>query len=82
MMRYFNYMAGMRPETDDRLPQRCYEPLPEGKQKGLKIDKEQMDAGRALYYDFIGSDPKTGRPYDFTFRRLSMQWLQKKYNYA
>lgn len=82
MMRYFNYMAGMRPEKDDKLPERCYEPLPEGKQEGLKIDKEQMDAGRALYYDFIGSDPKTGRPYDFTFRRLSMQWLLEKYNNA
>ena len=82
MMRYFNYMAGVRPKTDDVLPERCYEPLPEGAQQGLKIDKEAMDDARELYYAFIGSDPETGRPSDVTFRRLSLQWLLEKYNRA
>lgn len=82
MMRYFNYMAGVRPKADDVLPERCYEPLPEGAQQGLKIDKEAMDDARELYYAFIGSDPETGRPSDVTFRRLSLQWLLEKYNRA
>ena len=82
MMRYFNYLAGIRPAKDDVLPERCYEPLPDGKNAGLKIDKAEMDAARQLYYDFIGSDPVTGRPYDHTLRRLSLQWMTKAYDNA
>ena len=79
MMRWFNYLAGIRPEKDDVLPERCYEPLPDGKNAGLKIDKAAMDDARQLYYEFIGSDPVTGRPKDATLRRLSLQWLWDSY---
>lgn len=82
MMRYFNYLAGIRPEKDDRLPERCYDPLPDGKLQGLHIDKEAMDDARSLYYEFIGSDPVTGRPKNSTLRRLSLQWLDEAYGGA
>ena len=34
LFRYFNYLAGMRPEKDDTLPKRLFEPMPDGPSKG------------------------------------------------
>lgn len=79
MMRYFNYLAGFRPEKDDALPPRVFEPLPDGPCKGLHIDRKAMDNARSFYYELIGSDPKTGRPSDTTLRKLSLQWLKAAY---
>ncbi len=78
MMRVFNYLAGFRPDVDDMLPPRVYEPLPEGLNKGVFLNPDEVEKGRQLYYGMTGTDPETGCPDDTTVKKLSLQWLKEK----
>ncbi|MGE4484746.1 MAG: aldehyde ferredoxin oxidoreductase family protein [Oscillospiraceae bacterium] len=79
MFRYFNYLAGMRPEKDDTLPKRIFEPMPDGPSKGHQLSREEWENGKKVYYDMIGSDSVTGRPLDSTLRKCSLLWLADIY---
>jgi aldehyde:ferredoxin oxidoreductase len=74
MMRYFNAREGFTKE-DDYLPERIFEPLPDGKSKGIGLDREKFLKGKELYYQFAGWDTKTGNPTEATLRKLSLSWL-------
>lgn len=57
MARAFNVKAGLGSEWD-RLPERMFEPLPDGPYKGVAIDRADFEAGLKLYYDMMGWDEK------------------------
>jgi aldehyde:ferredoxin oxidoreductase len=45
-----------KPQRDDELPPRFYEPLPTGPQKGKLIDKKKFEDLRNEYYKAVGWD--------------------------
>lgn len=61
---------------DDRLPQRLFDPKPDGADAGKKIFKEE-DFNRAvrLYYEMIGCNPQTGRPGRAKLLDLGLEWV-------
>lgn len=77
MMRWFNAQNGFSKEQD-KLPERLFEPLPDGPSKGVQLDRDKFYKGVELYYRFAGWDPATGNPTDISLRRLSLDWLAAK----
>ncbi len=77
MMRFFNAREGFD-RKDDLLPERLFEPLPDGPSKGTALDKEEFEAARDLYYRIAGWDPETGNPTEAALERLSLGWLLGK----
>ena len=77
MMRWFNAQNGFT-KKDDKLPERMFEPLPDGPSKGIHVPREEFNKAVELYYKFAGWDPETGNPAETTLRRLSLGWLLKK----
>lgn len=76
MMRWFNVQAGFT-ASDDRLPDRIFEPLPEGPSEGHQMNREEFEKARSTYYEMMGWDQE-GRPLEATLRRLSLEWLLEK----
>lgn len=73
MTRVFNLKHGLK-RSDDWVPERLFEPLPEGPLAGSKIDREQLANGIQLYYEmnsWIGEDgvPSKGKLYE-----LNLDW--------
>jgi len=79
MMRYFNFLAGLRPDVDDVLPERVFLPIKGGSLDGLRLDRGDFMKAKSFYYEMIGSDPKTGCPREDSMRSLSLQWLTDGY---
>ncbi len=77
MMRFFNAREGFD-RKDDVLPERLFEPLPNGPSEGTALDKEEFEAARDLYYRIAGWDPESGNPTEATLKRLSLGWLLQK----
>ncbi|RLF30420.1 MAG: aldehyde ferredoxin oxidoreductase, partial [Thermoplasmata archaeon] len=48
--RVFNVVVGFR-RKDDSIPERCYEPLPEGPTKGYRLTPEEYEAMLDEYYE-------------------------------
>ncbi len=74
MMRHFNAREGFTRE-DDYLPERMFEPLPDGQSKGIAVDRGEFLKGLETYYQFAGWDVKTGNPSEAILRKLSLGWL-------
>lgn len=74
MMRIFNYREGFTKE-DDSLPDRIFEGLQNGKLKGAKIDREEFDKMKLLYYQMSGWD-KDGKPTKAKLAELGLEWLE------
>ena len=77
MMRYFNAREGFS-SNDDQLPERLFEPLPDGPAKGAHVDKEKFEAAKKKYYELAGWDPETGNPTVSTLKNLQLEWLLEK----
>ncbi len=77
MMRYFNAQNGFT-KADDKLPQRIFEPMPDGASKGQQLNKEEFYGAVERYYGFAGWDKETGNPTEDNLRRLSLGWLLEK----
>ncbi len=77
MMRFFNAREGFG-KTDDILPERIFEALPNGPSEGAALDREEFESARDLYYRFAGWDPESGHPEEVTLKRLSLGWLLDK----
>jgi aldehyde:ferredoxin oxidoreductase len=77
MMRWFNAQNGFT-KKDDYLPERMFEPLPDGPSKGVCVPREEFNKALETYYEFAGWDSKTGNPTDATLRKLSLGWLVEK----
>jgi len=80
LARAFNSREGFN-AANDRLPQRLFDPKPDGANAGRQIFKEE-DFNRAidLYYDMIGCDPQTGRPRRGKLLELGLEWVEKLLN--
>ena len=80
MARAFNSREGFTMK-DDKLPQRLFNPKPDGPDAGKKIF-EQGDFERAieLLYEIIGCDPETGRPHRGKLMELGLDWVDDLLN--
>ena len=74
MMRTFNAREGFT-KADDVLPERVFQPVPEGPGKGVGINKEDFHKAQEIYYKMAGWDEKTGNPTEETLRKLKLDWL-------
>ena len=74
LMRTFNAREGID-ASQDRLPARVFEPLPDGPSKGRKIDPGQLAEGLAHYYRMMDWDPVTGRPQPGKLHQLGLGWV-------
>lgn len=74
MMRVFNAREGFT-RKEDVLPERFYQPIPEGPSKGVSINKEQFKAAQEFYYEIAGWDKESGNPTNETLKKLDLDWL-------
>ncbi len=71
LARVFNAREGFR-RSDDKLPERFYEPLADGRLEGLK--RSDMERALNQYYDFMGWDAVTGIPKATKLYELDIAW--------
>jgi aldehyde:ferredoxin oxidoreductase len=57
LCRLFNLKAGFTAQ-DDRLPERFFQPTPDGALQDKALDFEEMESARRYYYDLMGWDEK------------------------
>jgi len=77
MMRWFNAQNGFT-KAQDKLPERIFEPMPEGPSEGRQLDKDEFYDAVNRYYAFAGWDTESGNPTEINLRRLSLGWLLDK----
>jgi aldehyde:ferredoxin oxidoreductase len=78
--RAFNSREGFS-ANNDRLPQRLFDPKPDGANAGKNIFKEEdFNEAIRLYYDMIGCDPETGRPHRGKLLELGLEWVEASLN--
>ncbi len=73
MMRWFNVQEGFSAK-DDVLPDRMFEPMPDGPSKGNQISKEEFYKARDKYYEMLGWT-KDGIPKEETLKKLHLEYL-------
>jgi aldehyde:ferredoxin oxidoreductase len=73
MLRQINARQGFT-AADDTLPQRLFEPLPDGPAKGGCVDTDAWPVMVSQYYEFLGWDAQTGNPTEATLRQLGLEW--------
>ncbi len=61
LQKVFNGRAGLRPEAD-ALPARVFEAIEGGPRDGVRIDHDQFEQAKAMYYEMRGWDPQSGFP--------------------
>ncbi len=61
LQKLFNARAGVKPDAD-ALPIRAFEAIEGGPQDGVRIDREQFEEAKTLYYEMRGWDPSSGMP--------------------
>jgi aldehyde:ferredoxin oxidoreductase len=61
-----------KPKVNDEIPDRFYEPLPTGPQKGKKVEREKFEDMRSEYYQAVGWD-EMGVPTRETLQRLELE---------
>ena len=75
--RAFNSREGFSIK-DDKLPQRLFNPKPDGPNAGDKIfEKDDFEKAIKLYYDMIGCDSETGRPDRGKLLELGLEWVEE-----
>ena len=73
MLRQVNARQGFSAK-DDTLPERLFEPLPDGPAKGRRVDDRTWPEMKSQYYDLMGWDPETGGPSKGKLRDLGLEW--------
>lgn len=75
--RAFNSREGFT-SNDDRLPQRLFDPKPDGPNAGQKIfEKDDFNRAVKMFYEMIGCDPATGRPHHGKLVELGLEWVEE-----
>jgi aldehyde:ferredoxin oxidoreductase len=76
LARVFNSREGFSIK-DDRLPERLYDPKPNGPQAGSRIfSREDFQGAIESYYGIIGCDPQSGRPLPGKLMELDLEWVE------
>ncbi len=76
MMRVFNNLEGFTRE-DDRIPERFHQPLASGPLKGTKLDKEEFEKAKDIYYGMMYWDEQ-GNPARAKLQELDIEWVADK----
>ena len=75
--RAFNSREGFSIK-DDRLPERLFNPKPDGPNAGSKIfSKEDFNEAVRIFYEMIGCDAATGRPHRGRLMELGLEWVEE-----
>ncbi len=77
MMKLVNEMRGFT-SRDDKLPERLFNPLPDGPGKGKHVDREKLDAMKREYYSMMGWDPDSGMISRGKISELALEWIEEK----
>jgi aldehyde:ferredoxin oxidoreductase len=75
MMRAFNAREGFT-KKEDTMPERFFQPMPEGPSQGITIDKAKFEEVRSEYYKIAGWDEKTGNPTEEKLNKLGLGWIK------
>jgi len=70
--RAFDVREGLT-QFDDTLPDRLFEPLPDGKFKGERLDRSKFEKMKEEFYTLRGWDTKTGIPTGQTLEKLGLK---------
>ena len=77
MARVFNSREGFTIK-DDKLPQRLFDPKPDGPEAGTRIfEKEDFEKGIRQLYEVLGVDPETGKPHRGKLLELGLDWVEE-----
>jgi aldehyde:ferredoxin oxidoreductase len=76
MARVFNVREGFT-KDDDWVPERLFQPIEAGAQKGLKLSKEVFERARDAYYQMMGWD-ENGVPTAAKLEELDIGWAADK----
>ena len=75
--RAFNSREGFTIK-DDRLPERLFDPKPDGPNAGRKIfTKEDFNRAVRMFYEMSDCDPETGRPHHGKLLELGLEWVEE-----
>ena len=75
--RAFNSREGFT-FKNDRLPERLFDPKPDGVHAGEHIfAADDFNEAVRLYYDMIGCDPDSGRPHRGKLLELGLDWVDE-----
>ena len=75
MLRAFNAREGFSAK-EDTLPDRLFEPLPEGPSKGLHVDRKEWEQSKRDYYAMAGWDIESGNPTPGKLLELGLEWIK------
>lgn len=68
----FNCLNGFRAEDDDFVDKVYDLPIPDGKNAGKTMKRDEWAANREAYYTECGWDPKTGKPTEGKLQELGL----------
>lgn len=74
MMRQINASRGFT-RKQDILPERLYEPLPDGPSKGRHVDRKSFNKMLDQYYALMGWDSDSGNPSYGKLLELGLEWV-------
>jgi aldehyde:ferredoxin oxidoreductase len=74
LMKAFNVREGFD-RRQDILPERVFEPLPEGPSKGRKVDPKQLEDSITQYHAMMSWDSVNGHPSEGKLRELGLGWV-------
>jgi len=73
-MQAFNFREGIDTGAC-KLPDRMYEPLPDGRAKGKKIDQLSFESAKSHYCAMMDWDPNSMRPSPARLDSLGLNWV-------
>jgi aldehyde:ferredoxin oxidoreductase len=73
LMRQINARRGFS-KKEDKLPERLFDPLPDGPSKGRHVDPENFEKMQGMYYELMGWDPTNGNPTRAKLLQLGLDW--------
>ncbi len=77
LMRAYNAREGFD-RSSDCLPQRFFNPLPEGPSKGRRVDRQRLEEAIDHYYRMMHWNPSTGNPTRGKLMELGLGWVAEQ----
>lgn len=73
LMRAFNAREGIG-RAEDKLPKKLYKALKGGATDGVKLDEQEMERAKDIYYRLAGWNVETGTPTREKLEQLGIEW--------
>jgi len=74
MLRAFNAREGID-RAQDNLPEKMWKPFKGGPTDGWKLDKQEIEQAKEVYYSLAGWDVETGVPTREKLDELDLNWV-------